>query len=326
MPGIYDIVEQHRQQLLRRERQAASEMVQAYGEAWKRIKQRLDDLGQQIQQAKALGEGEISPSWLFQYGRLQSLQSQVEAEIREFAHFAETHIIAQQAEAVQAAQQHAQQLVLAGLGELPPGVTITWARLPQEALADLVGFLSDGSPLRTLLDQLGPEASRAVRDALIAGVALGQNPRRIARQIRAALGGNLARALTISRTEVLRAYREASRRSYQANSDVVKGWVWHSALGPRTCPACWAMHGTVHSLEERLDDHPNGRCAMVPLTRTWQELGFEGVPETPLEIESGASIFARLSEEQQRAILGNAAFEAYKAGTVELSDFVGQSR
>ena len=65
------------------------------------------------------------------------------------------------------------ELALAGLGVPPPGVTVTWARLPREAVTDLVGFLQDGSPLRDLLDELGSEASRAVRDALVAGVATG---------------------------------------------------------------------------------------------------------------------------------------------------------
>ena len=255
------------------------------------------------------------------------MQRQVEAEIREFARFAEARIIAEQAEAVRAAQEHAEQLTLAGLGEPPPGVTVTFARLPSDAVTDLVGFLQDGSPpARALLDERGPEASKAVRDALVAGVATGQHPRVIARQIRQALGGNLVRALTISRTEILRSYRESSRRSYQANSDVVKGWVWHSALGTRTCPACWAMHGTFHRLDERLDDHPRGRCAMVPVTKTWEELGFKGIPEARRQIETGVDLFEKLPDADKEKILGKAAFQAYKAGTVKLEDFVGRKR
>ncbi len=325
MPDIFDVAEQHRRALLQRERRSASEMVRAYGEAWKRIKQRLDDLTQQIEQARGRGE-EISPSWLFQYERLQSLQRQVEAEIREFARFAEQRIIAEQAEAVRAAQEHAEQLVLAGLGEPPPGVIVTFARLPTQALTDLVGFLQDGSPLRDLLDELGPDASKAVRDALIGGLATGQGPATIARQVRQALGGNMVRALTIARTEVLRAYRESSRRSYQANSDVVKGWVWHSALGPRTCPACWAMHGSFHRLDERLDDHPRGRCSMVPLTKSWRELGFKDVPETRVQVEKGTDLFEKLTGVEKEKILGKAGFQAYKAGAVKLEDFVGRKR
>ncbi|MBX6770872.1 MAG: hypothetical protein IRY83_04050 [Chloroflexi bacterium] len=237
MADIFETADRFRAELLRRERQAASELVRAYGAVWQRIRQRLDDLGEQIAQARQRGE-DVSPAWLLQFERLQTLQRQVEAEINQFARYAEPVIVAGQAQAVELGQQHAEQLMLAGLGEPPPGVTITFARLPSEALRDLIGFLQDGSPLRDLLDELGPEASRQVRQALIAGVATGQHPTQIARQVRQALGGNLVRALTIARTEVLRAYRESSRRVYEANRDVVEGWVWHSAANARTCAFC----------------------------------------------------------------------------------------
>ena len=259
MADIYEIAERYRKALLVSERKAATEMVRAYGESWKRIKTNLDTLTAQITAARAAGE-EVSAAWLFQRDRLAGLQRQVESEIGWFAQHAEASVIAQQAEAVRAAEAHAMELMGTSLGTAPPGVMLTFNRLPSGAVQDLVGFLQDGSPLRSLLDELGPEASQGVRDALIAGVATGQGPREIARRARLAMGGNLVRALTIARTEVLRSYRESSRRSYQANDDVVKGWVWHSALGTRTCASCWALHGTFHQLDERLDDHPNGRC------------------------------------------------------------------
>lgn len=108
---------------------------------------------------------------------------------------------------------------------------------------------------------------------------------------------------------------------------MVKGWVWHGALTTRTCAACWAMHGTVHSLAERLDDHPNGRCVAVPQTKTWAELGFKGVPETQVQVRKGVDLFEKLPDANKERILGSrSAFEAYKAGAVKLSDFVGQKR
>lgn len=321
---IYTIAEQFRAELLRRERQAATELVRAYGAVWQRIKRRLDDLGQQITLARQRGE-DVSPAWLLQFERLQTLQRHVEVELREFARFAEGRIVAEQHEAVQAAQEHAVRLMRSGMGEPPPGVTVTFARLPSEALRDLIGFLQDGSPLRELLDELGPEASRQVRQALIAGVATGQHPTVIARQVRQALGGNLVRALTIARTEVLRSYRESSRRTYQANADLVRGWVWQAALGLRTCAFCWAKHGSFHRLDEQFASHPRCRCTMVPATRSWRDLGFD-VPETPGDITPGPELFDRLPEEQQRAILGPAKFEAYRSGQITLDDLVGHRR
>jgi len=161
-------------------------------------------------------------------------------------------------------------------------------------------------------------------DALTRGLALGLGPEVIRRLIQQMMGMVLTRALRIARTEMLRAYREAARRNYQANSDVVKGWIWHSALNERTCAACWAMHGTVHRLEERLDDHVGGRCTAVPLTKTWAELGFEGIPETTLPIERGVDVFQRLNPEMQQEILGAAKYAAWKDGKFGLEDLVGR--
>jgi SPP1 gp7 family putative phage head morphogenesis protein len=322
-PGdIYAVAERFRRELLRCERATTSEMVRAYSESWKRIKVQIDKLTHRWWEAVQAGE-KPAASWPFEFERLQMLQRQVEAEIGRFARFAETRIAAEQWEAVRAAARYAEQMVDAAM---PPGLAYRWDRLPVEAVEDLAGFTQSGSPLRTLLDRLGPAASESIRKALISGLALGKNPREIARQARAALGGNLVRALTISRTETLRACREATRRNYQANNDVVKGWVWHAACDPRTCVMCYAMHGTKHSLEEVLDDHPNGRCAMLPETKSWDELGFEGVQETRAGVETGELLFAKLTEEQQRQVLGNAGYEAYKAGAVKLSDFVGRKQ
>ncbi len=314
-----------RRDLLAHDRSVSRAMIDAYGETWQRLKARIDALNAQIRDARLVGET-VNSSWLFQRNRLQMLQIQVEQEIAEFARYAATQIAGGQAVAVELAGEHAEGLARAGLGEPPPGVTVTWSRLPREAVTDLVGFLSDGSPLSDLLGELPGEAGSAVRKALIVGVATGQNPRTVARMIRQELGGNLVRALTISRTEILRSYRSASLRSYQANSDVVKGWTWHSALDRRTCMSCVAMHGTFHRLDERLDDHPNGRCSALPVTKTWKELGLEGVPETRVQVEKGSDWFARQPESVQRQMMGPAKFAAWKDGTFDLKDVVGRTR
>ena len=80
------------------------------------------------------------------------------------------------------------------------------------------------------------------------------------------LAGNLTRALRISRTETLRAYREATHRTYQQNSDVIEGWYWLASLSSsgRTCAARIALHGTFHANDERMKTQVNCRCAQLP--------------------------------------------------------------
>ncbi len=81
---------------------------------------------------------------------------------------------------------------------------------------------------------------------------------------------------------------------------------------------CLAMDGTFHTLDEHLDDHPNGRCAMVPVLK-----GEEGAPPV---WETGSEWLDKQPEAVQRKVLGNAGYEAYKAGAVTLQDFVGQRK
>ncbi len=310
-----------RRALLRRERAAADGMVRAYGTAWRRIETRLQALLGEIAAAEERGE-DVSLAWLFQRERLQTLQRQVEAEWHRWAADNARRLEAEQRAAIRAAGQDAEALTRAALGPPPPGVTLTWARLPHEALESLVGFTSDGTPLRALLDALGAEASQAVRETLIAGLATGENPRAIARRVKGEFDGNLARALRVARTETLRAYRTAALQSYRANDNVVKGWIWLSARSERTCAACWAMHGTLHSLDETLDDHPNGRCVAAPWVRSWAEMGLGGLPEEPA-LPTGAEMFARLTPQEQDRVLGQAGGAAYRAGAVSLDQFVG---
>jgi SPP1 gp7 family putative phage head morphogenesis protein len=322
LPGeVYELADRFRGELLRGERAAATRMVGEYGKIWARLNNQIQDLARRYYETRAAGQAINADTWLAQFSRLQTLRAQVEGEINRFAQYAGSEIRMQQWEAVQAASVHTEQMIAL---QLPPGVQVGFNRLPREALQNLVGFLQDGSPLLDLLNELGIEAGKAISDALIQGLALGLGPRQIALQSRKALGGNLARALRIARTETLRAYREATYQTYQANRDLIGGWVWKSARNQRTCAACWAMDGTEHSIDERLDDHVNGRCFSVPKTKTWKELGFD-IEETRYRTkDTGIEAFEKLSEPEQLRVLGPAKFAAYKAGEFKLPDLVGR--
>lgn len=293
----------YRAALLRREREASSQLVRAYGEAWRNTSTQLAQLQRQIREAQAAGEI-VGPSWLGRVDRLQALQRQIEAELRTFADFADGVTLAGQRDAIDAALQHSAAMArLAG-----PEVGAVFNQLPASAIENMLGYASDGSPLRALFDALGPSVSQGVRDALTTALATGMNPRETARAVRRAFGMGLNRALRIARTEQIRAYREATRRNYENNSDIIAGWQWMCACDRRSCASCWAMHGSIHSVKETLDDHPNGRCTMLPIVK-----GFKN----PLQ-RMGAELFDRLPESDQRHILGNAMKLAYDAGEVVL--------
>ena len=81
--------------------------------------------------------------------------------------------------------------------------------------------------------------------------------------------------------------------------------------------------------------HNCGKCAPIPITKSWDEiLGPLGIDSSDMEetsmgaegaYETGPEKFARMSPEQQRAIIGTkTGYEAYQRGEVELKDFIGK--
>lgn len=324
MPDIFALADRFRAVLLRRDRATARLLVEAYADVWRRIKRDLDRLAKDADEAEKRGEP-VTRAWLMRQGRLLTLERHVERQIAAVARIAGGAISADQLEAVRSAQEHARDLVAAALPERA-GVVAAFNRLPSSAVEQIVAVLATESPLTDLLAELGPEAARNVRRSLLAGVALGRHPRTIAREVKNDVGGSLVRALTIARTETLRAYRSVSLATYQANDDVVKGWRWNARLDRRTCAFCWSMHGTVHPLSERFASHPNCRCAPVPVTRSFRELGLDVEDSAPEPGPTGVEAFGKLAASEQRQILGPAKFAAFRAGKIDLADVRGFRR
>lgn len=127
-------------------------------------------------------------------------------------------------------------------------------------------------------------------------------------ELQLAIANALADAMRLVRTALLYAYREATRLNYQYNG--IEFWQWFATLDERVCMSCVVMHGTVHSVEESLNDHHNGRCAMLPVV--------DGV--LPIEENAGTDWFRRLPESQQKAMMGKGKFEAWKAGKFDLPE------
>ena len=161
---------------------------------------------------------------------------------------------------------------------------------------------------------LSDEAGRAMRRRLVQGVAAGRSPRETARlmiaDVQDAFDGGLARALTISRTETIDAYRAGAKAHHEANRDVLRGWMWLASLTERTCPSCVAMHGTEHDLDEAGPlDHPQGRCSRMPLVRT------DLVPGLPQpSVETGPEWLKRQPEGVQRSVLGPRRYDLWARG------------
>jgi SPP1 gp7 family putative phage head morphogenesis protein len=297
-----------KRELLQGDAEALRRLSAAYALSQDYLRAQLEGMLREVERQRAAGQT-VSRAWLLRQARFEILLRQVEAEQSRLAGYANSLIAGRQLELFGLASGHAEGLLRAA------GVGTSFVRLPTEAVEELVGNLSDGTPLSRLLDKLGPEAAREVREALVTGLVAGEGPRSVARRFRIALGGSQTRALLIARTETVRAYRNSTQRIYEANSDVLAGWMWLSARSSRTCAVCWAKYGTIFPVTKPMPAHVSCRCTMVPLTDKAQAK----------EMGSGAELFAGMDDEAQEKILGPTRFEAYKAGA-SLSDFVTLER
>jgi SPP1 gp7 family putative phage head morphogenesis protein len=311
MPDIIQIANQYRAAILKKERAAAVRLIDAYGTAWARLKKNLDKLTEQISDARAKGET-VNQFWLVRQERYFLLLRQVSGEMAKFADVAEATITKQQSAAVKAGLSDSVKLMETAADSA--SISSTFNKLPVAAVENLVGTLGNGSPLRTLLNQLAPSARQIVEQGLIEGVALGRNPTAIARQIREGLGGNMTRALTISRTEVLRSYRSASLASYRQNQDIISGWRWISSKSRRTCLNCLSRDGSIYPLTKPMPAHVRCRCTFAAVLIN---------APTP-DAETGTQWFERQPDEIKKEMMGAKAFAEYKAGKIGLKDFEGE--
>lgn len=171
----------------------------------------------------------------------------------------------------------------------------------------------------SLSKPIAPETYQVVRRELIRGVAAGSNPKKTAaRMVSRAedrFNFGLTRAMVISRTETLDAHRTAAGESQALHADVLAGWLWLAKLDARTCRSCWSQHGILHPLTEAGPlDHQQGRCARMPKTKTWSQLGILGVDEPADVTPDAAAQFAQLSQTDQQAILGTSGYKAWLDG------------
>lgn len=244
-----------RRELLKLERRVDAYLVGEYRNLYRHINTRLTELVELIEAAE-----NPKTSWLVRQWQYQQLLNDIERETMRFAFYATRQITEGQRQLVGTADEEALKLIEAIKRPTTPAQTAAiqtaFRTLNPEAFNRLVGNASNGKPLSNLLLRIAPKAKRKAERVLTRGIAQGKNPKVVGRELMALTDETLARTQTISRTEMLRANRQATLETYR-QSQVVNGWYWHAQLDTRTCFACAMMSGTTHTNAEHLDGHPN---------------------------------------------------------------------
>jgi SPP1 gp7 family putative phage head morphogenesis protein len=119
--------------------------------------------------------------------------------------------------------------------------------------------------LKNVTQDMSTRMSRVLTDGLVQG----HNPRQIARALDSELDVGRTRALTIARTEIIRAHAEGQLSALEqlGVEEVGAAVEWSTAGDERVCHLCAPLEGVVLKLAEAkgmLPRHPNCRCAWIP--------------------------------------------------------------
>ena len=250
----------------------ARELLNSYKPVYKQLQSDTEKL---VRKAETVG---LKDWQNMRLERLESLERQYQYNIGRWTKAATGNLTQAQERAFKLGQRGARSITTAGL---PNGITMQnmanlglgWNDLPEDAFVNFVGVSADGKPLGRLFEELGPQSSKKIRDRIGTGIALGKGSIATAKMVQTEAGMPLARVLLITRTETGRAFSEATRYSYENNSQIVKGYKRLAAKTSRTCAACIALDGELYPLDEPLNEHPNGRCTMIPHVLDYADMG-----------------------------------------------------
>ena len=194
---------------------------------------------------------------------------------------------------------------------------LNYTTLSTDALSNAIRYTRSEAWI-TRMNGWGDGYANLAREQVLNGLRQGMNPRAVAAQFRQT-ATNVPRyaADNIMRTLQLTAYRDAEVAQAMANRDILVKKIRIAAMDARTCLSCIALHGTELGLDERVDDHYNGRCTAI----------YQVAGQPPPNVQSGSDWFASLSPERQQQQAGFATnpanWRAFQDG-VPLSSFSGE--
>lgn len=297
-------VERFRAQVLARDEAAMRQLAREWVRVEKRMMDTLTAVSQEAADAVAKGAA-VDPNLLLRLRRAEDLYKQVHKELSKYGEVLDDIVTENQRQMIRlAGESTAETLRWAG------ALAANFNYLPVNAFESMIGQVAQGGPLfeyfmRTLPEETITQMGRA----LAQGLAQGKNPKVTARVMRDAMGIGHERALLISRTETMRAYRHAQLANYRQTNIGAVGWKWICAKQVRTCVSCLAKDGQVFPLEQEFVDHPLGRCSSVLV-----------IPGREFSWRTGREWFKAQPEDVQKKMMGAQKWTAWRGNQIAFDD------
>jgi hypothetical protein len=175
--------------------------------------------------------GGISKAELRKLPEYKRLVLETNRALNDYAGYLSYDIRKEASQFVQYGNRDAETLMRLSSGD----VAAMFRQLSPEQLAALGNYINPGRPLYNRLQMLSETTVNGITQTMFDMIAGGYNPKQIARNITNAYGVGLTDSMRMMRTAQIYSYRDATAANYQANSDVVKGWIWTAKLDSATC-------------------------------------------------------------------------------------------
>ena len=229
------------------------------------------------------------------------------------------------------------------------------ASLPTAAVlkAMVSDSLIQGAPLADWWEKMGADAAFKFAAQIRQGVAQGETLQQVITRIVGSKKKGIVgimeishrHASTLVHDSIMQISNSAKLETYKANADVLKGVQWLSTLDSHTCTACMAYSGAQWDMEGKpikgdllLKNpplHPNCRCVLTSLTKSYRELGFN-IDEMPIGTRASdegqvpadmtfSQFLSRKTVAEQNEMLGMGRAELWRQKKITLQDLISQN-
>ena len=236
---------------------------------------------------------------------------------------------------------------LLGYNELA-GIVLFSSVLPESSIERLVDSAQlEGATVKAWNNGLNADQKKRLERELKIGVSLGETTPMLAQRIAQALQKNKRDATAIALTGAGAIVSEIRQAFFEANDDVIKCYKYQATLDTRTSALCRAYDGLTWDKDykpighefpfrkPRVNTHFNCRSTIIPVTKSWDELGAEGMDEASGRTRSSMNGYVpqdmtfndwlkTQSPETIEKTLGKGRAELFMQGKITMRDLITQ--
>ena len=220
--------------------------------------------------------------------------------------------------------------------------------LPESSIERLVDSAQlEGATVKAWNNGLNADQKKRLERELKIGVSLGETTPMLAQRISQALQKNKRDATAIALTGAGAIVSEIRQAFFEANDDVIKCYKYQAVLDTRTSELCRAYDGLIwdkdyepigHNFpfrKPRVNTHFNCRSTIIPVTKSWDELGARGMDEASGRTRSSMNGYVpqdmtfndwlkTQSPEVVEKTLGKGRAELFMQGKITMRDLITQ--